>query len=91
MSTSEAREVTEGMQFLLDRGLLAPAAELEDGMLYGITEDGLRAIYMLSMVMASGVAADEVEGSPQSADARQVAHRAGALVKALDELGVEAP
>ena len=87
--TPDLSELPEGMIFLLDRGLLAPAAELEDGMLYGITQDGLRAIYMLGLVMATGVSAKEVEGAPQDADSSAVARCAFELVTALDNLGVE--
>jgi len=88
--TTDENELPEGMAWLLERDLLAPAAELEDGMLYGITEDGLRAIYMLGTIMAAGVTAKEVEGTIQDAGSREVARCARELVMALDRLGVEA-
>lgn len=88
----ESELVQEGMEFLIDRGLLALASEDGEGNhFYGITQDGLSSVYLLALVMASGITAEELKGTKQEADARQVAQCASALVRALDEIGMDNP
>lgn len=79
--TEPIDDLKEGLDFLAERGMIAPTAELEGGVVYGLTEDGLRALYMLSMLVASG------DDTNHDADARQITQCAAALVKAIDELG----
>lgn len=80
----------EGMDFLVERGLLAFAEKDGQGnSLYGVTQDGLSSVYLLALVMASGITSEELKGTKQSADARQVAQCASALVRALDEIAME--
>jgi len=82
--------MNEGIEFLESRGLLAQAGNGPDGSkLYGITGDGLTSIYLLSLVMASGITLEELKGTEQAADARQVAQCASALVRALDEISMD--
>lgn len=84
----DSLEIAEGMAFLVDRELLGLTSEAVDGTrLYGITDEGIQALYMLSMVAASAVTADELHGHEQPVEARQVAQCASALVKAMDEMG----
>lgn len=80
-------DLSAGMEFLIERELLTLTSDDEDVKLYGVTNDGIRALYTLSLVLASGVTIEEIEGREQPAEARQVSQCASALVKAMDELG----
>lgn len=85
--SQDVQEMDDVIDFLAGRGLLGAAGQANDGAsLYGITMEGLQVIYGLNLVLASGFMAQEVKGTPQEADARQVAQCAAALVRALDEL-----
>lgn len=80
----------DGMEFLVGKGLLSFAEKDAQGnSLYGITQEGLSSVYLLALVMASGITSEELKGTKQSADARQVAQCASALVRALDEMAMD--
>lgn len=82
-------DVGEGIGFLLELGLMEASHELDDGRwIYSLTDGGYRAVYMLNLVLSSGLSLDEVESvssdDPATAQVRQTAR---ALVTAMDELG----
>ena len=84
----EVRDLRDGMEFLIERELLARVAGSDDAKpLFGVTEEGLRALYMLGLVMASGVTDDEIHGRPLDLRAARVSRCAKELIQALDACG----
>lgn len=87
-SPLEADEMSEGISFLLGRGLMAKAGENEQGSVYGITEAGMNAIYMLGLVLAGGETLEEMEGGDSVPVVREVSRCAAELVDALVDYGM---
>lgn len=71
------------LQYLVERGLLAPHGVEGEVELYSVTQEGLASVYLLTMVMAAN------RGDHLPPEMVQIADSAAQLLKAMDQMQIE--